>query len=219
VGASLGTSAGAAAAFSAGLAAEAAKEDAKAEGEKVEKQAAAEQKKEAVAEKTAKAAEETKEAKPAKEAKIQLSDDEGEPNNNFFGTTSFWNSQNGYELQRKSDFPEPTEQFVQFIDHIQGPEDLVNLGFETVLQSSAPNYVAEEWMSEQNTHSGDDRAAKEPEPSGEMFLQTGNMISAYSKNLESPEDLELIGLGSQQQWGFLKNIVNIDRFFDSGVHA
>lgn len=74
-------------------------------------------------------------------------------------------------------------------------------------------------MSEQNTHSGDDRAAREPEPSGEMFLQTGNMISAYSKNLESPEDLELIGLGAQQQWGFLKNIVNIDRFFDSGVHA
>jgi hypothetical protein len=45
------------------------------------------------------------------------------------------------------------------------------------------------------------------------------MISAYSKNLESPEDLELIGLGAQQQWGFLKNIVNIDRFFDSGVRA
>ena len=25
--------------------------------------------------------------------------------------------------------------------------------------------------------------------------------------------------GSHAEWGFLKNIVNIDRFFDSGVHA
>ena len=25
--------------------------------------------------------------------------------------------------------------------------------------------------------------------------------------------------GSQAEWGFLKNIVNIDRFFDSGVKA
>ena len=25
--------------------------------------------------------------------------------------------------------------------------------------------------------------------------------------------------GSQTEWGFLKNIVNIDRFFDSGVKA
>ena len=27
------------------------------------------------------------------------------------------------------------------------------------------------------------------------------------------------GAGAEAEWGFLKNIVNIDRFFDSGVKA
>ena len=28
-----------------------------------------------------------------------------------------------------------------------------------------------------------------------------------------------VGTGAEAEWGFLKNIVNIDRFFDSGVKA
>jgi hypothetical protein len=36
-------------------------------------------------------------------------------------------------------------------------------------------------------------------------------------HIGNPEDGEL--LMTEQKWGFLKNIVNIDRFFDSGVKA
>jgi hypothetical protein len=42
-------------------------------------------------------------------------------------------------------------------------------------------------------------AKKEAKPAAEAFLMTGSEIQA--------------------NWGFLKNIVNIDRFFDSGVKA
>lgn len=38
-------------------------------------------------------------------------------------------------------------------------------------------------------------------------------------HIGSPDNGELIMLDQGQQWGFLKNIVNIDRFFDSGVRA
>lgn len=34
-----------------------------------------------------------------------------------------------------------------------------------------------------------------------------------------PDEGQLVQTESGSQWGFLKNIVNIDRFFDSGVRA
>jgi kynurenine formamidase len=114
-------------------------------------------------------------------------------NNDFFGQTSFWNSQNGYELQQSTEFPEPSKDFVQYVNDIQGPDDLKYLGFETILVPNSPVYINEE-IEAQNTHSGSGIPANEPEPDYQ-FLQTG------------------------EKWGFLKNIVNIDRFFDSGVHA
>jgi hypothetical protein len=113
--------------------------------------------------------------------------------NDLFGQTSFWNSQNGYELQQKDEFPEPSKDFVQYVNDIQGPEDLHFLGYETILVPNSPVYINDE-IEAHNTHSGSAIPANEPEPDYQ-FLQTG------------------------EKWGFLKNIVNIDRFFDSGVKA
>ena len=36
---------------------------------------------------------------------------------------------------------------------------------------------------------------------------------------EQNQQQAVVEAQQQQQWGFLKNIVNIDRFFDSGVKA
>ena len=45
----------------------------------------------------------------------------------------------------------------------------------------------------------------------QMRAQIDSAIDAY---LSAEE-----GSGAEAEWGFLKNIVNIDRFFDSGVKA
>ena len=44
-----------------------------------------------------------------------------------------------------------------------------------------------------------------------MRSQIDSAIEAYLNAEESA--------GTEAEWGFLKNIVNIDRFFDSGVKA
>ena len=45
----------------------------------------------------------------------------------------------------------------------------------------------------------------------QMRAQIDSAIDAYLNADESAD--------AQAEWGFLKNIVNIDRFFDSGVKA
>ena len=45
----------------------------------------------------------------------------------------------------------------------------------------------------------------------QMRAQIDSAIDAYLSAEESS--------GAEAEWGFLKNIVNIDRFFDSGVKA
>ena len=49
------------------------------------------------------------------------------------------------------------------------------------------------------------------EMQSEMRAQIDSAIDAYLNADESAD--------AQAEWGFLKNIVNIDRFFDSGVKA
>lgn len=44
-------------------------------------------------------------------------------------------------------------------------------------------------------------------------------FNAKLVHIGDPEEGELVMLDQGQKWGFLKNIVNIDRFFDSGVRA
>ena len=46
-----------------------------------------------------------------------------------------------------------------------------------------------------------------------MRAQIDEAIDSYLEAQESQET------NSEAEWGFLKNIVNIDRFFDSGVKA
>jgi len=46
-----------------------------------------------------------------------------------------------------------------------------------------------------------------------MRAQIDEAIDNYLESQESQANTE------QAEWGFLKNIVNIDRFFDSGVKA
>jgi len=47
----------------------------------------------------------------------------------------------------------------------------------------------------------------------QMRSQIDEAIDEYLEAQESQENT------AQAEWGFLKNIVNIDRFFDSGVKA
>ena len=47
----------------------------------------------------------------------------------------------------------------------------------------------------------------------QMRAQIDEAIDNYLQAQESNENT------SEAEWGFLKNIVNIDRFFDSGVKA
>ena len=47
----------------------------------------------------------------------------------------------------------------------------------------------------------------------QMRSQIDEAIDSYLSAQESTEN------SSEAEWGFLKNIVNIDRFFDSGVKA
>ena len=47
----------------------------------------------------------------------------------------------------------------------------------------------------------------------QIRTETKNKMDAQVENYLNAES------GSKAEWGFLKNIVNIDRFFDSGVKA
>jgi hypothetical protein len=66
-------------------------------------------------------------------------------------------------------------------------------------------------------------------PLNMRLIQTEDSNDMDSFSMETvPMDAKLIHVGNEddgelvmvdQKWGFLKNIVNIDRFFDSGVRA
>lgn len=51
----------------------------------------------------------------------------------------------------------------------------------------------------------------------EMMTMEDVPFNSRLVHIGNEEDGEL--LMTEQKWGFLKNIVNIDRFFDSGVKA
>lgn len=51
----------------------------------------------------------------------------------------------------------------------------------------------------------------------EMMTMEDVPFNSRLVHIVNEEDGEL--LMTEQKWGFLKNIVNIDRFFDSGVKA
>jgi hypothetical protein len=51
----------------------------------------------------------------------------------------------------------------------------------------------------------------------ELMVTEDVPYNAKLLHVGNPTDGELVMV--DQRWGFLKNIVNIDRFFDSGVSA
>lgn len=74
-----------------------------------------------------------------------------------------------------------------------------------------------------------DMMTMENVPFNAKLIQTAQPIDDQSEGIQHhkyaheqmprPEQGELVQLENGAKWGFLKNIVNIDRFFDSGVHA
>lgn len=62
------------------------------------------------------------------------------------------------------------------------------------------------------------------EDDNDMDMMTMENVPFNAKLIQTeqmprPAQGELVQLENGAKWGFLKNIVNIDRFFDSGVNA